>query len=1200
MQQLDKHREAIRNAYLAYEASLLAQLQAQAELDPAARAAIEARAVDLVRKVRGTGDPGLMEEFLAEYGLSTKEGVALMCLAEALLRVPDAETVDELIQDKITPHDWGSHLGEASSSLVNASTWALMLTGRVIDEREEPGVVGALHGLVRRLGEPVVRVAVGRAMREMGAQFVLGRDIAEALARGRKMTERGYTYSYDMLGEAARTDADAKRYHRSYVQAIEQLAREARSSEVAANPGISVKLSALHPRYEFAHKEAMMPLLVERTLELARAARDGSMGFNIDAEEADRLDLSLDVIEMVLADPSLRGWDGFGVVVQAYGRRAAHVIDWLAALAEHLDRQIMVRLVKGAYWDTEIKRAQVMGLAGFPVFTRKTNTDIAYLACARKLLARRDRIYPQFATHNAHSAAGVLQMAGSGSGLDRASFEFQRLHGMGDALHDVLRQQAGTRCRIYAPVGAHRDLLAYLVRRLLENGANSSFVHQIVNEEVAPEEIARDPFAVTAGYPTVANEAIERPDEIFGALRRNSKGWDLTDPVTLQALRAARSTFKHHRWQAAPILARPTRFGAGIPAPNPSNLADIVGDVATGTPEDVDTAVGAALEAQPAWAAKSVNERASILMRAADLCEANTAEFLELACREAGKSWLDGIAEIREAVDFLNYYAARAEAACDGTDARGVIVCISPWNFPLAIFTGQIAAALVTGNAVLAKPAEQTPLIAARAVELLHEAGIPRGILQLLPGDGPGVGGPLTSHPAIAGVAFTGSLDVAHLIDRQLAETASPDAALIAETGGINAMIVDSTALPEQAVRDILASAFQSAGQRCSALRMLYIQKDVEERLLAMLEGAMETLVVGDPAELRTDVGPVIEREAQAAILAYCEDCARQGRVIKRLEAPESGYFVGPHLIRVGGIDDIPQEVFGPVLHIARFDADKIDAVIEAINAKGYGLTFGLHTRIDGRVQYLLDRIDVGNAYVNRNQIGAVVGSQPFGGEGLSGTGPKAGGPHYLRRFRQSERLEASTPEGDILDRATVRQALAKLQQGRGKLPDRQALRALAPEAFDAASEVELGPIDLPGPTGESNRLQLVPRGLVLCLGGDPDTVIGHAVQARLMGNKVLVIAADVADRLRGIDDIDALDGTLDPDHLTSLEIDAVAASGPEDWLRRLRRALAARDGKIVPLVIEGIYPEAFVLERAVCIDTTAAGGNAALLAKSS
>jgi RHH-type proline utilization regulon transcriptional repressor/proline dehydrogenase/delta 1-pyrroline-5-carboxylate dehydrogenase len=1194
-------RQQIRANYLPDEDAAVKRLVETVALSPEERRGITRRAVELVKAVRGSSDPRLMEVFLSAYGLSTKEGVALMCLAEALLRVPDAETMDDLIADKIAPHDWSAHSGSSSSIFVNASTWALMLTGRVLDEGEGT-IEKTLRSMVRRLGEPVIRKAVAAAMREMGEQFVLGRSIAEAMKRGKSMTDKGYLYSFDMLGEAARTEADALRYLKAYADAIAALDTPANGPDIRRNHGISVKLSAIHPRYEVAQRETMLPVMAERLLSLALAAKKANMGLNIDAEEADRLDLSLDVIERVLADERLAGWNGFGVVVQAYGPRCAFAIDWLHALAKRLDRNIMVRLVKGAYWDTEIKRAQVMGLSGYPVFTRKANTDVSYLACAKKLLSMTDRIYPQFATHNAHTVAAILSMA-----PDRDCFEFQRLHGMGEQLHETVRKAEGTRCRIYAPVGAHSDLLAYLVRRLLENGANSSFVHQLTDEAVPPEAIARDPLEIVETQGPAANPNIAKPAAIFGADRRNARGWDITDVVTLDAIEQERAPFAApYRWQAKP-LTRAKGKGSARDVINPAVIGEVVGTVTEAGEALVQAAVGFAVKAQPGWATRPVAERADILRRAADLYEANAAEFFALATREAGKTLADGVAEVREAVDFLRYYASEAENAEAGTEARGVIACISPWNFPLAIFTGQIAAALVTGNAVVAKPAEQTPLIACRAVELLREAGVPEDVIQLVPGDGPSVGAPLTADPRIAGVCFTGSTEVAKLIEKQLAETARPDAMLIAETGGLNAMVVDSTALPEQAVRDILASAFQSAGQRCSALRILYVQKDVEKKVREMLVGAMEELRLGNPWSISTDVGPLIDAEAQEAIGGYCGDMASRGKVVAKLEAPEGGRFVAPHVISVRGIEEIEREVFGPVLHVAAFDADKLDSVIGAVNARGYGLTFGLHTRIEGRAQHFVDGIHAGNIYVNRNQIGAVVGSQPFGGEGLSGTGPKAGGPHYLRRFRKSAEAGGALAEVRVATAKELKDNMPDTSLGNWAVrPDRIAilrkhLRGKGAAAVAAAAGVDFGQVDLPGPTGEANTLALTPRGRVLVLGPDADTLLAQAIQALAAGNAVLATAPDAAAALSALTGkglpIAVLDASPDEAQLSSLPVDVVAFSGAADEARAIRRALAERAGPIVPLVTEVIYPAAYAHERAVCVDTTAAGGNASLLA---
>ena len=1191
---MDAIRARMRESAIADEEKALDQLVDIAGLTLGEREAIAAHAVRMIQAVRDGASHGMMEEFLGEYGLSSKEGVALMCLAEALLRVPDAETIDDLIQDKIASHNWSTHLGSSDSSLVNASTWALMLTGRVIDEDDSPGIVGALRGVVRRLGEPMVRVAVSRAMREMGAQFVLGRTIDEAISNGTDARDDGYTFSYDMLGEAARTEDDAQRYHGAYSQAISAISLRAESDDTRENPGISVKLSALHPRYEYGQREDVVPVLAGRVLQLACAAKDGALGFNIDAEEQDRLDLSLDVIEAVLRDERLAGWDGFGVVVQAYGPRAPFVLDLLYALAEDLDRKIMVRLVKGAYWDTEIKRAQVLGLDGFPVFTRKPNTDVSYIACARKLMQMTDRIYPQFATHNAHTAAAVLHLAGT----RRQGFEFQRLHGMGEALHDVVLEESGVRCRIYAPVGAHRDLLAYLVRRLLENGANSSFVHQIVDGDVPPETIARDPFLTIEDQGPAASPVIDRPSAIFDR-RVNSKGWDITDPLTVAAIEAGRAPF-----------AAPYQWGKeGMAIPNPAHPDEIVGHVVLATPATAEAAVECAAKAAPRWGALPVAERAQIINRVADLYECDAYEFFALAAREAGKIVADCVAEVREAVDFLRFYAVEAAKAERDSQARGVIVCISPWNFPLAIFTGQVAAALVTGNAVVAKPAEQTPLIAQKAVALMVEAGVPSDAIQLVIGDG-AIGAALTSNPMIGGVCFTGSTEVAKLIDRQLAETAAPDAMLIAETGGLNAMIVDSTALPEQAIRDIVAATFQSAGQRCSALRILYLQRDIEERFLDMLYGAMDALEIGDPWAFSTDVAPVIDAEAQDSIGAYCAEKAGEGRLLKALTVPTNGLFVAPCVLRVSGIGAMVREVFGPVLHVARFDAEDIDAVVEDINARGYGLTMGLHTRIDGRVQRVFETADIGNLYINRNQIGAVVGSQPFGGEGLSGTGPKAGGPHYLSRFRKAviEALPSIGDESVIVSASVIQSAFDQIdaEDWSGRLDRigtlRRALRGKVPEAMAAAAALEQGPVDLPGPTGESNRLRLAEKGRVLCLGLSTEAAMAQAVQALATGNSVVAVAPKIKSAIGPLIEagmpVVGIDGVADLGAIETLAMDAVAATGSADDLTPIRRALAARNGPILPLISDRISPALYASERALCIDTTAAGGNTALLAR--
>jgi RHH-type proline utilization regulon transcriptional repressor/proline dehydrogenase/delta 1-pyrroline-5-carboxylate dehydrogenase len=1206
-------RARVRANYTADEAELIKSLAASIKLSSADRAKAAAAGAQYVKRVRKETSPSMMEAFLAEYGLSTAEGVGLMCLAEALLRVPDAATIDDLIEDKVAPSNWGAHLGHSSSPLVNASTWALMLTGKVLDD-EPKGPARALRSLVKRLGEPVVRNAVGQSMKILGRQFVLGQTIEEGIKNARELEKKGYTYSYDMLGEAARTDDDAQRYHQAYAKAIAAIAKQAKG-DVRSSPGISVKLSALHPRYEFTHRETVMAELLPRALDLAKQAAKAKIGFNIDAEEQDRLDLSLDVIEAMLSDKALEGWDGFGVVVQAYGRRAAPVIETLYDMAVRYDRKIMVRLVKGAYWDTEIKVAQELGVERFPVYTRKNNTDVSYMACAQMLMDRRDRIYPQFATHNAHTCAAVTAMAGN----DKDSFEFQRLHGMGESLHEIVKQSEGTRCRIYAPVGAHQDLLAYLVRRLLENGANSSFVNQIVDPKIPAESISADPVTEMEKLgDQVANPTIRQPADLFAPERRNSKGFRINEPASILPLLAAREEWADATWNAGPMVAGHAKSkGKTRDLHSPADSSRIVGKVQEAAPEDVEAALKAAQAGFKEWSERPVSERADVLRRLADIYEDNIAELTSITTREAGKTLLDGIAEVREAVDFLRYYANEAERLEDEEPGspRGVFVCISPWNFPLAIFTGQIAAALAVGNAVIAKPAEQTPIIAARAVQMMRDAGLPEAALQLLPGDGPTVGGPLTSDPRIAGVCFTGSTEVAQIIHKALAKNAGPDAVLIAETGGLNAMIVDSTALPEQAVRDILISSFQSAGQRCSALRILYVQEDVHDRLMHMLSGALDALVIGDPWRTDIDVSPVIDAEAQKDITAYIEGHKKAGSLLKTLVAPQGGTYVTPAIVKVSGISDMEREIFGPVLHVATFKARDIDLVVDAINNRQYGLTFGLHTRIDDRVEQIVERIQVGNTYVNRNQIGAIVGSQPFGGEGMSGTGPKAGGPLYLTRFRRVTKVESHTaPTGTDLKAPALAKAFAGIDArnwaARGDRAHalRMALssrQGVVRKALSETAGFDMSPQTLPGPTGESNRLRTFPRGNVLCLGPTPEIAIAQAVQAlgAGCGAVVAVPGADAATKplIDAGAPIVALNGTVSADTLKTAEgFAVVAAAGASDWTRDLRIALSQRKGPILPLVTETIAPERYVLERHLCIDTTAAGGNASLLATSS
>ncbi|SEG85717.1 bifunctional proline dehydrogenase/L-glutamate gamma-semialdehyde dehydrogenase PutA [Marinobacterium lutimaris] len=1196
---MEASREAMRANYLADEHRVISELIAGANLSEQVRKAISDRAADLVRDVRGNSKPTMMEKFLAEYGLTTKEGVALMCLAEALLRVPDNVTIHELIEDKISSGKWSEHRGKSNSSLINTTTWGLMMAGKVISPSDTRSLVETLRQLVKRMGDPMVRTVANQAMKEMGRQFVLGRTIEEAQKNARKYESKGYTYSYDMLGEAARTDADALRYQRDYASAIKALALNCKHDDIRDNPGISVKLSALHARYEYGQRDRVMNELVPRALELVKQAKAANMGFNIDAEEADRLDLSFDVIEAILSDPELAGWDGFGVVVQAFGKRASHALDWLYALAEKLDRRIMVRLVKGAYWDAEIKRAQVMGLDGFPVYTRKACSDVSYLACAKKLLGMTDRIYPQFATHNAHSVSAIVELA-----KGRDCFEFQRLHGMGESLHEALMNGDGKRCRIYAPVGAHQDLLAYLVRRLLENGANSSFVNQIVDTRITPAQIARDPVALVQSLgENVSSNKIVRPQDLFGEGRRNSKGWDVTDPVEVEFMEAQRGAFRSSIWKGGPVLAGEVVGGEQKEVRNPADPNDLVGHLTLSAPEDIETAIVASQSGYESWSKLSAKERAASIDRVADLYEQNTHELFALTSREAGKTLLDAIAEVREAVDFARFYANEGVRIEGEGDARGVITCISPWNFPLAIFTGQVLAALAAGNTVLAKPADQTPLIATRAVELMHEAGIPKEVVQLLPGAGASVGAALTSDPRINGVCFTGSTGTAQIINRVMAEKMAPDAPLVAETGGLNAMIVDSTALPEQVVRDVLASSFQSAGQRCSALRMLYVQKDIADHLLEMLFGAMDELRMGNPWELSTDVGPVIDKAAQAKIETHCEKFAQKGRVLKSLAKPEEGIFVAPTVIRLEGIEELEEEIFGPVLHVATFEANELIKVVDDINAKGFGLTFGLHTRVDSRVNRIVNRIKVGNTYVNRNQIGAIVGSQPFGGEGLSGTGPKAGGPHYVRRFKNSATAARTAESTSMVGSDALSMAIGQLSALEAPLAEARA-QALKPFFNQVPAALDAEPELLPGPTGELNRLSNCARGLILCLGPDKASAMEQAAVALSQGNKAVVIApgADklLADASKAGLPVVGLDGQLQPEALIRANgFEAVISCAGAEMLKEYRQALAERTGALLPLLTEHLLAERYVIERHLCVDTTAAGGNASLIAQS-
>ena len=953
-----------------------------------------------------------IDALLQQYSLDTQEGIMLMCLAEALLRVPDADTADALIRDKLNAAQWDRHLGQSEHTLVNAAAWGLVMTGKVVNmDQRQDGTPGTVLGrLIKRSGEPVIRAAMMQAMKIMGRQFVLGRTITEALKNGKPQRDQGYTYSFDMLGEAALTRADAEKYFQDYSKAIAALVDDKYKGR-SPKPTISIKLSALHPHYETAREEQVLKELGDSVLALVRQARVGDVGITIDAEEADRLELSLKLFERVYRHPDVQGWGNFGLVVQAYSKRALPVLCWLTLVARSQGDRIPVRLVKGAYWDSEIKWSQQAGLSSYPVFTRKEATDVSYLACARYLLSplTEGHIYPQFATHNAHTVTCILELAG------RREFEFQRLHGMGDALYDTVIEQAKCPVRIYAPVGAHKDLLPYLVRRLLENGANSSFVHKLVDPRVPVDSLTTHPVNALKRHASLANPRIPLPPALFGDARRNSRGVNMNILSEWLPLKDELDKWWDARWSGAPLVNGKRLQGEGRPVMCPYELSHQVGEVVWASADQTRSAIDSLSSAFVRWNATPVDERAAILERTADKLEEHMPELMALCTREAGKLLQDGIDEVREAVDFCRFYAMQArqrfatitlpgptgESNELYLQGRGVFACISPWNFPLAIFLGQVSAALVCGNTVVAKPAEQTSLVAVRCVELMHEAGLPGDVLALLPGDGVQVGSVITSDPRIAGVAFTGSTQTAHVINRALAARNGAIAPMIAETGGQNAMIVDSTALPEQVVNDVVHSAFQSAGQRCSALRVLFVQEDIAERVIELLKGAMAELHVGDPARRDTDVGPVIDADARDGLLKHIREMKQAGRLIAETPVPESlnGHFVAPIAFRLDSINELSEEHFGPVLHVVTWRARDLDKIIDDINATGFGLTLGVHTRNEDTAEHIDARVRIGNVYINRNQIGAVVGVQPFGGQGLSGTGPKAGGPHYLLRF---------------------------------------------------------------------------------------------------------------------------------------------------------------------------------------------------------
>lgn len=1187
-------RDAITTAYRRDEAEAVADMLARAQLSEDERREAEALARRLVKQVRdsrrkASGVDALMHEF----SLSSEEGVALMCLAEALLRIPDADTRNKLIRDKIAGGDWKSHLGHSPSMFVNASAWGLLITGKLTAASDEKSLGSALTRLIGKGGAPLIRQGVNYAMRMLGKQFVTGQTIEEALKNGKAREKMGYRYSFDMLGEAAMTQADADRYFKDYVDAIHAIGKDAAGAGVYEGNGISVKLSAIHPRYWRAQHERVMTELLPRLKELFLLGKQYDIGINIDAEETNRLELSLDLMEALVSDPDLAGYKGIGFVVQAYQKRCPFVIDYLIDLARRNKQKLMIRLVKGAYWDSEIKWAQVDGMDGYPVYTRKVHTDVSYLACARKLLAAQDAIFPQFATHNAYTLGAIYQM-----GKDK-DFEHQCLHGMGETLYDqvVGPQNLGRRVRVYAPVGTHETLLAYLVRRLLENGANSSFVNQIVDENISIDDLVKSPLDAAAATQGKMHAALPLPKNLYGDKRPNSRGFDFSNEFTLQQLERDMNAAAARPVQAASITAVPVQSAAPHDVQNPADHSDILGNAAFLRPDAVADIISTAKDAESRWAAVAPAARAAILRRIADLYEAHAAELMTLAVREAGKTLGNAVAEVREAVDFCRYYANECETTCATRQAVGTIIAISPWNFPLAIFTGEVVAALAVGNTVIAKPAEQTSLIAYRAVQLMHQAGIPREALQLVLGAGD-IGAALTADPRINGVVFTGSTEVAKAINRTLAAR-DDNPVLIAETGGQNAMIIDSTALAEQVCADVLTSAFDSAGQRCSALRILCVQEDVADRTITMIKGAMDELRVDNPAKLATDIGPVIDKEAQQNLLAHIENMKKEAKAWhqSKLSAdidPENSTFVLPTLLELEKLDQLTRENFGPVLHVLRYKSGQLDSLIEQINSKGYALTGGIHSRIDGAIEHISQRLEAGNLYVNRNIVGAVVGVQPFGGHSKSGTGPKAGGQNYLQRLTRGGHWQApATTTAGSADEAALSQILDAVKQSDLTADAKTRLQKIADDARKTTLRHAIE--RLGGPTGETNENRWHMPTTIALYGGDLEQSLAVLIPIAAAGGRAAVNSghplAAWKNRLSGI--IHVSHGNICG---KATHVIALTPLPAEE-----KTALAARDGviiKIYPADAEGnvdILP--LYHENSRSTNTTAAGGNASLMA---
>ncbi len=1256
-------RQKIREFYRIDENVAVDHILPAAEVNVSARSRAWERARKMVLQIRQDQEGnGAIDALLNEYSLSSEEGVVLMCLAEALLRVPDKHTQDELIRDKISQGQWSSHLGASDSIFVNASSWGLLITGSMVDyaDKRKKDQFGLLKKIIGRLGEPVIRTSMNYAMKIMGKQFVMGETIKAATVRAAIKEQQGYVYSYDMLGEGARTMADADRYLKAYqdaITAIGEVALASGKNDPRKVPGISIKLSAIHPRYEFSHKARVMAEIVPKLKALCLQAKQYNIGLTVDAEESERLEISLDIIEAVFSDSDLGDWQGFGIALQAYQKRAIFVVDWLRELTLRTKRKMMVRLVKGAYWDTEIKNAQKDGLSHFPVFTRKSSTDVSYHACANKLLEYRDTIYPQFATHNAYTAATIVELAGD----DKEGFEFQCLHGMGDSLYDQIVREEGIQCRIYAPVGHHEDLLAYLVRRLLENGANSSFVNAIVDNSQPVENLLEDPVEKTLRLKVKYNNQITLPMDLYQGEgeqgRNNSKGLDLTDINEIMPLKAALDT-----WFVEHLLTESEVPEGAKAVRNPANRSEIIGFHQHASKDDMLAMIDKAETAFNTWSTTPVAERAELLGRIADIIERHMDELIALCIKEAGKVAQDGIDEVREAVDFCRYYAARAIELNDDErlTPRGVVLCISPWNFPLAIFLGQVAAAIATGNTVLAKPAEQTGLIALRTIELMKSVGLPENVVQVVIARGSAVGNTIIPDSRIQAVMFTGSTETGTLISQTLAERGGEQVPLIAETGGQNCMIVDSTALPEQVVDDVISSGFQSAGQRCSALRVLFLQEDIAEQVISMLQGALAELHVGNPAKLSTDIGPVIDQKALDALNAHADYMKSHGKLLYQCEfsdevvAEDGHFFFAPRLYEIDDISVLKQEVFGPCVHIVRFKGNEIESVVDKINGTGFGLTMGIHTRIENRAIELAKLSRAGNIYINRNMIGAIVGVQPFGGRSLSGTGPKAGGPNYLTRLVKekatpdthafkfpAEKIATLTGSAAdkheatrIMDKANwaekewrsaelitriscVRQLLAKIAHVEivDDLADdlNRTLAAARSQLISIEKRLK-NPQELPGPTGESNILYLENRGNIICYADEKVSFhfwVLSIVTALATGNTVVTVVSDLfyqealAFREKFITTgagkdvfqvakLCHLETLLSHPALSGVVVDSHCESK-----HYVSEKLAQRVGAILPVISSEYFDnliQRLLTEKTISIDTTASGGNTSLM----